>query len=168
MNKKIIALLVVVAIATTSVFAFGIGGMYSNVTGGNGGALTFGLDRSGPYFGVGIDNNGINVSAEYQLWRYDFVKSDVIDIGFHAGAGANVAVDLFNGAFGLGAGAYGLAGLHFEIDVDAFAKKVLGIVELIKRDDVTPTAKNEALHTIIEKIIYQKAEGNLAIYFHDI
>ena len=55
-----------------------------------------------------------------------------------------------------------------EIDVDAFAKKVLGIVELIKRDDVTPTAKNEALHTIIEKIIYQKAEGNLAIYFHDI
>lgn len=55
-----------------------------------------------------------------------------------------------------------------EIDVDAFAKKVLGILEFIKRDDVTESAKNEALHTIIEKIVYEKAKGNLAIYFHDI
>ena len=29
-------------------------------------------------------------------------------------------------------------------------------------------AKNEALHTIIEKVVYEKAKGNLAIYFHDI
>ncbi len=57
---------------------------------------------------------------------------------------------------------------HQEIDVDAFSKKVAGIVELIERDDVTETAKNEALHTIIEKIVFQKAQGNLAIYFHDI
>ena len=55
-----------------------------------------------------------------------------------------------------------------EIDVDAFAKKVAGIVEFIERDDVTNSAKNEALHTIIEKIVYEKAKGNLAIYFHDI
>ena len=54
-----------------------------------------------------------------------------------------------------------------EIDIDVFANKVLGVVEFIERDDVTDTAKNEALHTIIEKVIYQKAEGNLAIYFHD-
>jgi DNA invertase Pin-like site-specific DNA recombinase len=55
-----------------------------------------------------------------------------------------------------------------EIDVDAFAKKVAGIVEFIERDDVTDEAKNEALHTIIEKVVYEKAKGNLAIYFHDI
>lgn len=55
-----------------------------------------------------------------------------------------------------------------EIDVDAFAKKVAGVVEFIEREDVTDTAKNEALHTIIEKIVYEKAKGNLAIYFHDI
>jgi DNA invertase Pin-like site-specific DNA recombinase len=55
-----------------------------------------------------------------------------------------------------------------EIDIDAFAKKVAGIVEFIEREDVTVTAKNEALHTIIEKIVYEKAKGNLAIYFHDI
>lgn len=55
-----------------------------------------------------------------------------------------------------------------EIDVDAFAKKVLGIAEFIEREDVTEAAKNEALHTIIEKIIYEKANENLAIYFHDI
>jgi DNA invertase Pin-like site-specific DNA recombinase len=54
-----------------------------------------------------------------------------------------------------------------EIDVDAFSKKVAGIVEYIERDDVTDTAKNEVLHTIIEKVVFEKAQGNLAIYFHD-
>lgn len=55
-----------------------------------------------------------------------------------------------------------------EFDIDAFTEKVAGIVEFIQREDVTVSAKNEALHTIIEKIVYEKAKGNLAIYFHDI
>lgn len=55
-----------------------------------------------------------------------------------------------------------------EIDVDTFTKKVIGVVEFCKRDDVTVSAKNEALHTIIEKIVFEKAKGNLALYFHDI
>ena len=55
-----------------------------------------------------------------------------------------------------------------KVDPTAFAKKVLGVVEFIKRDDVTPTAKNEALRTIIDKVVYEKAQGNLAIYFHDL
>ena len=55
-----------------------------------------------------------------------------------------------------------------EIDIDAFTKKVIGILEFIERDDVTEEAKNEALHTIIEKVVFEKAKGNLAIYFHDI
>ena len=55
-----------------------------------------------------------------------------------------------------------------EIDVDAFAEKVMSVVELIEREDITEAAKNEALRTIIEKIVYEKAKGNLAIYFHDI
>ena len=54
-----------------------------------------------------------------------------------------------------------------EINVDEFTKKVLGVVEFIEREDVTTAAKNEALHTIIEKVVYEKAKGNLAIYFHD-
>lgn len=54
-----------------------------------------------------------------------------------------------------------------EIDIDVFAKKVESVVEIIKREDVDPVAKNEALHTIIEKVVYEKAKGNLAIYFHD-
>ena len=54
-----------------------------------------------------------------------------------------------------------------EFDLDAFTKKVIDIVEFIQREDVTDQAKNEALHTIIEKIVYEKAKGNLAIYFHD-
>jgi DNA invertase Pin-like site-specific DNA recombinase len=55
-----------------------------------------------------------------------------------------------------------------EFDLDAFTNKVAGVVEFIEREDVTASAKNEALHQIIEKIVYEKAKGNLAIYFHDI
>ena len=55
-----------------------------------------------------------------------------------------------------------------EIDADAFAKKVSSVLKFIERDDITEQAKNEALHTIIEKVVYQKAKNNLAIYFHDI
>ena len=58
--------------------------------------------------------------------------------------------------------------LEKEFDLEAFTKKVAGIVELIEKEDVTASAKNEALHTIIEKIVFEKAKGNLAIYFHDI
>lgn len=54
------------------------------------------------------------------------------------------------------------------VDMDAFSKKVLGVLEFIERDDVTVVAKNEALRTIIETIIYEKAKGNLAIIFHDL
>ena len=55
-----------------------------------------------------------------------------------------------------------------EIDMEAFAKKVAGVVEFIERDDVTDRAKNEALRNVIEKIVFEKAKGNLAIYFHDL
>ena len=54
-----------------------------------------------------------------------------------------------------------------EINPDEYAKKVSEIVKFIKRTDVTPTAKNEALRTIIDKIVYEKAKNNLAIYFHE-
>lgn len=55
-----------------------------------------------------------------------------------------------------------------KIDVDAYSKKVASVLSFIKREDVTPKAKNEALHTIIETMVYEKAKGNLAIYFHDL
>ncbi len=55
-----------------------------------------------------------------------------------------------------------------EIDIDAFTKKVSDVVGFIERKDVSDSAKNEALHTIIEKIVYEKANGNLAIFFHNL
>ena len=55
-----------------------------------------------------------------------------------------------------------------EIDIDVFATKAMGVLELLERDDVSPMAKNEALHTIIEKVVYEKANNNLAIFFHDL
>ncbi len=53
-------------------------------------------------------------------------------------------------------------------DIDAFARKVEEVVNFIEKDDIPIPAKNEALHTIIEKIVYEKANKNLAIYFHTI
>jgi DNA invertase Pin-like site-specific DNA recombinase len=55
-----------------------------------------------------------------------------------------------------------------EVNIDDFAKKVANIVDFIESENVTATAKNEALHTIIEKIVYDKANESLALYFHDI
>ena len=55
-----------------------------------------------------------------------------------------------------------------ELDVNSFAEKVAGVVAFIERDDVTDEAKNEALRTIIEKVVFEKAKGNLALFFHDL
>lgn len=55
-----------------------------------------------------------------------------------------------------------------KIDVDAYTEKVAGILDFIKSDEISPKAKNEALHTIIETMVYDKANNNLAIYFHDV
>ncbi len=51
-----------------------------------------------------------------------------------------------------------------EIDT-SYASKVKEVLNFIKREDVTDKAKNEVLHTIIDKIVYEKATSNLAIYF---
>ena len=53
-------------------------------------------------------------------------------------------------------------------DADAFTKKVREILAICKKEDVSASAKNEALHTIIEKVVYEKANNHLAIFFHDI
>lgn len=42
------------------------------------------------------------------------------------------------------------------------------VIAFMERPDVSAEAKNEMLRTIINKIVYEKAEKNLAIYFHDI
>ena len=49
-------------------------------------------------------------------------------------------------------------------NITHFSKKVFGIVEFLKRTDITPMAKNQALRTIISKVIYDKTNNNLAIY----
>lgn len=53
-----------------------------------------------------------------------------------------------------------------EIDTRIFSQKVHDIIEFIERTDVTPEAKNAAIRTIVEKVVYEKEKGNLAIYFH--
>jgi DNA invertase Pin-like site-specific DNA recombinase len=47
-----------------------------------------------------------------------------------------------------------------------YANKVMNVIKLIESPDVTPQAKNEALRSIISKIVYNKANSSLDIYFY--
>jgi hypothetical protein len=51
------------------------------------------------------------------------------------------------------------------VDFDALSQKVVDVIDFISKEEATPQAKNEALRTIIEKIVYEKSSENLAIYF---
>lgn len=53
-----------------------------------------------------------------------------------------------------------------EFDKKEFAKKVSSVLQQVKSPDVSETAKNEALRTIISKIVYNKSAKNLDIYFY--
>ncbi len=55
-----------------------------------------------------------------------------------------------------------------DIDLDALSKKVSEVIAFIKRTDVSEKAKNQALRTIIAKMVYDKPHENLAIYFHEV
>lgn len=52
------------------------------------------------------------------------------------------------------------------VDKKAFAKKVESVIDLIKSPDVSEEAKNEALRTIISKIVYDKPAQHLDFYFY--
>lgn len=54
------------------------------------------------------------------------------------------------------------------INLKAFASKALTVLKFIKSKSATPKAKNEALRTIINKVVYSKPTETLDIFFHDI
>ncbi len=53
-----------------------------------------------------------------------------------------------------------------DVDNKIFAKKVLSVLDFISSPDVSEQAKNEALRSIISKIIYVKPENRLDIIFY--
>ena len=54
------------------------------------------------------------------------------------------------------------------IDMKAFAQKVSEVIAIVERDDVDASVKNEALHSIIEHIVYDKSNEHLEIHFHEL
>lgn len=113
MNKKLIALLLVVALACSGVFAMGFGVMGSDQSGYG---VTYAPSKGGLYYGLGWKNNGIGFSAEKNILKNDFFDADIFSFGYQLGFGANVCVDFVN-TFDFGAGIYGLLGLHVDINV---------------------------------------------------
>ena len=50
-------------------------------------------------------------------------------------------------------------------DSDAYAKKVMAVLEYVSQEGITPQEKNEALRTIIDRVIYDKASESIDINF---
>lgn len=55
---------------------------------------------------------------------------------------------------------------HHEYDPAAFAAKVADVVALCKSPDVTEEAKNDALRSVISKIVYDKPNNRLDLFFY--
>lgn len=51
------------------------------------------------------------------------------------------------------------------LDVAAYTEKVAKVLEVITSEEIAPAAKNEALRTVVEKIVYNKPEERVEIYF---
>ena len=49
---------------------------------------------------------------------------------------------------------------------EKYAKKVLKVVDLLESPTATPQAKNEALRSIVSKIVYNKANSSLDVFFY--
>lgn len=52
-----------------------------------------------------------------------------------------------------------------DVDTEAYKKKVVEVLSVIKSPDVSAEAKNIALRSIIDKIVYDKAASTFDIYF---
>ena len=52
------------------------------------------------------------------------------------------------------------------VNIPAYKKKVLKVLDIIKDDSTTEAAKNAALKSIISYIVYEKQNHRLAIYFY--
>lgn len=53
-----------------------------------------------------------------------------------------------------------------ELDIEAYRKKVYGVLQLLRSDTASEAAKNDAIKSIVSHIVYQKDKSNLAIYFY--
>lgn len=51
-------------------------------------------------------------------------------------------------------------------DPKQFARRVAGIVEFLRDPSVSEQAKNDAIKTIVSKIVYEKEKQNLSIFFY--
>ena len=54
-----------------------------------------------------------------------------------------------------------------KINLETYAARVSDIIAILKSETASPQEKNEALRTVIDHIVYEKPQNNLAIYFHE-
>lgn len=56
--------------------------------------------------------------------------------------------------------------MNVDIDLNAYADKVKGVIEVIKDPAVSEEAKNQALRTILDRIVYDKPNSKLHFFFY--
>ncbi len=99
MNKKIVTVLLAVALAgTASVFAFGIGGQVGTTIGGGPvhGSLTIKPAVNAPLFGITINqlnSNGVNIGVTADKWLKNKVFSSPLAYFYGWGVGVDLAIN---------------------------------------------------------------------------
>ncbi len=53
-----------------------------------------------------------------------------------------------------------------ELDKEAYSLKVRSVIDIITNPDVSEAEKNKALRTILTRIVFQKPQNNLALFFY--
>ena len=53
-----------------------------------------------------------------------------------------------------------------DFDKKEYAKKVANVLEIIKSPDTSEQVKNDVLRTVISKIVFNKAENSLDLFFY--
>lgn len=54
------------------------------------------------------------------------------------------------------------------VDLDDYAERVLSVIEVLRSPDVSELAKNAAIVSVIDKIVFDKAAGRLDFYFREL
>ena len=102
-------------------------------------------------------------SEESRLAR---AKNALLDGAFSPAEYKQIKADIEDNISRLAAGkAAEDAEWDIRIDTDAYTKKVASVLATVKSPDISDEAKGEALRTVVEKIVYNKKENQLDLFF---
>lgn len=102
-------------------------------------------------------------SEEARLAR---AKNALLDGAFSPSEYKQIKADIEDNIAHLAAGkAAEDAEQNIRVDISAYKKKVVAVLETVKSPDVSDEAKGEALRSVVEKIVYNKEQQRFDLFF---